>query len=127
MQNDYLPIGSVVQLAGMETLVMISGYLPVDPDHPNNLWDYSGFRFPLGFDGSNKILCFNSEQIATILAYGYRDLECDLFLNQLVRTRKIAEEAAQNVVADSAINNRERVASEEHEETETPKPSGEDA
>lgn len=84
MENmELLPIGSVVQLEDSTALVMISGYLPIVPSEPNRVWNYSGFRFPLGYTDDEDIYCFDHSQIQVVYAYGYRDIEHDIFASKL--------------------------------------------
>lgn len=75
---------------------MISGYFAVKKDEPQHAYDYSGFRFPLGFVSNEEVFCFDQEQIEHIVQYGFRDYECDGFLENLDNNRdaikkKVAE------------------------------------
>lgn len=83
MNKELLPIGSVVALKNSTALAMIAGYLAVTQSDPERVWDYSGFRFPIGYTSDEEIYCFNHDQIETIYAYGYRDIEADIFMNRL--------------------------------------------
>ena len=83
MGKKLLPIGTVVILKESDGRVMISGYLPVTQSRPDYAWDYSGFRFPLGYVNDNEVFCFDDEQIDTIVQYGFRDYEADDFLNKV--------------------------------------------
>lgn len=95
MNKRFLPIGSVVQLKDSTARVMITGYLPISAQKPGYVWDYSGFHFPLGFVHLDDVYCFNHDQIERICSYGYRDLECDEFLEQLeAREQGIREQVA---------------------------------
>lgn len=85
---ELLPIGSVVQLEDSTALVMISGYLPIAPSEPNRVWHYSGFRFPLGYTDDEDIYCFDHSQIQVVYAYGYRDIEHDIFTGKLADALK---------------------------------------
>ena len=99
MEKELLPIGSVVQLANSTGLVMVAGYLPVSPAQPNRLWDYSGFRFPIGFTDNDTVYCFDHSQVQVVYAYGYRDIEEDLFIDKLEKSR---DRLAQQVQAGQA-------------------------
>ena len=83
MDKELLPIGSVVALKNSAALVMIAGYLAVTRANPEQVWDYSGFRFPIGYTSDEEIYCFNREQIEIVYAYGYRDIETDMFMGRL--------------------------------------------
>lgn len=94
MNKEYLPIGTVVQLKNSTARVMIGGYLPMTDKSGKKVWDYSGFRFPLGFIRVDDVYCFDHEQVETICCYGYRDLECDEFMKELaVREPELRERA----------------------------------
>lgn len=83
MDKELLPIGSVVSLKNSNALVMIAGYLAVTRSDPERVWDYSGFRFPIGYTSDEEIYCFNCGQIEVVYAYGYRDIETDMFIGRL--------------------------------------------
>lgn len=88
MDKSLLPIGTVVQLKNSDALAMIAGYLPVMPSEPDKVYDYSGFRFPLGYVNDNEVYCFDADQIEIIYAYGYLDYESDVFLKRLELTKE---------------------------------------
>lgn len=87
MTSEMLPIGSVVQLQDSESLAMIIGYLPVTPTRPGYVWDYSGVRFPIGYTDDDLIFCFDREQIVTVYAHGYMDIEEEIFMSRLNEVR----------------------------------------
>lgn len=95
MTNDFLPIGSVAQLKDSSALVMIAGYLPIRQTEPDRVWDYSGFRFPIGYTEDEEIYCFDQEQIEIVYAQGYWDIEEELFMSRLADARRqLAEQSA---------------------------------
>lgn len=100
MTNDFLPIGSVAQLKDSSALVMIAGYLPIRQAEPDRVWDYSGFRFPIGYTGDEEIYCFDQEQIEIVYAQGYRDFEEELFTGRLAQARQKLAERNANPNAD---------------------------
>lgn len=83
MSKELLPIGSVVVLKEGQGRIMIAGYLAVSQKEQNKAYDYSGFRFPLGFNDIREVFCFDHEQIDTVVQYGFRDYECDAFLARI--------------------------------------------
>ena len=91
MERELLPIGSVVQLAGSTGLVMVAGYLPILPGQADHVWDYSGFRFPVGYVDNDQVYCFDHGQIKTVYAYGYKDIEEDIFMSRLMLAREKLE------------------------------------
>ena len=83
MRERLLPIGSVVLLKESDARVMISGYLPVAKSNIHYAWDYSGFKFPIGYVNDDDIYCFNHDQIDEIVQYGFQDYEGIQFVNKL--------------------------------------------
>lgn len=96
MAKDFLPIGTVVKLAGSTALVMVAGYLPVAQSSPDYVWDYSGFKFPTGYMDDEDIYFFDHTQIETIYSYGYKDIEQEMFMSRLNAARDQAVEAVRN-------------------------------
>lgn len=85
-EKELLPIGSVVHIKDSTSLVMVAGYLPISQKEPERIWSYSGFRFPLGFTNDDEVYCFNHDQIQRVYAYGYRDIEHDIFMERLEKS-----------------------------------------
>lgn len=96
MAKDFLPIGTVVKLADSTALVMIAGYLPVARSRPDYVWDYSGFKFPIGYTDDEDLYFFDQTQIETIYAYGYRDIEQEVFMSRLNAARDQVVETVKN-------------------------------
>ncbi len=86
MENRLLPIGTVVVLKESDGRVMISGYLPITQSDGRKVWDYSGFRFPLGYVNDNEVYCFDHEQIDVVIQYGFMDYEGIEFLHRVEAT-----------------------------------------
>lgn len=107
MARELLPIGSVVQLADSTALVMVSGYLPVVPSRPDYVWDYSGFKFPIGYTDDEAIYCFDSEQIEIVYAHGYKDIEEEIFMNKLMEAQDQVVEMARNRRTEAESQNAE--------------------
>lgn len=101
MENHLLPIGSVVQLKDSTASVMIAGYLPMGPSRPGYVWDYSGFKFPLGYVRDDEIFCFDQDQIEAVHALGYQDSEQFSFIRSLERAvEKVKAETMAETGAD---------------------------
>ena len=96
MEQKFLPIGTVVQLKDSTALAMIAGYFPVTQSEPGKVYDYSGFKFPVGFVRNNEVYCFNRDQIELVVAYGYRDIEEDQFMQRL----EASEEEVRRIAGD---------------------------
>ena len=106
MAVRYLPIGSVIRLKDSSACTMIAGYLPTGPARPGYVWDYSGFKFPLGYVKDDEIYCFDQDQIEEVLALGYQDSEQFAFSRSL-------EEMTEKLKADAEMTNEGRKQSEE--------------
>lgn len=96
MNKEILPIGSVVQLANSTALVMVAGYLPVSPSRPDYVWDYSGFKFPIGYTDNELVYCFDHDQIQIVYAYGYKDVEEEVFISKLKEVKRRAADAVKS-------------------------------
>lgn len=95
MEKDFLPIGSVVHLAGSTALVLIAGYLPATQAQADHVWDYLGFKFPIGYTDDESVYCFDHAQIETVYAYGYKDIEEEIFASKLPDMQERALEQVQ--------------------------------
>ena len=73
--DNILPIGTVVKLKDINTKIIICGYCSESENESKYVWDYSGFGFPLGYTNPNMIVSFDSDQIETIITYGFQDEE----------------------------------------------------
>lgn len=81
--ENILPIGTVVQLKSLDARVIVAGYASTTAKNTGYTWDYSGFPFPLGYCGKEAILSFDTDEIESIVSYGYQDEEQLQFMNKL--------------------------------------------
>ena len=81
--EKYLPIGSVVLLKGGKVLVMVTGYLGMNPESGDEVFDYMGIIYPIGIISSNMTLMFNHEQIEKLEHKGFVNDECKEMLDKL--------------------------------------------
>ena len=56
--DKYLPIGTIVMLKGGKKRVMICGFLSINQDTPEKVYDYSGCLYPEGVISTNQTLLF---------------------------------------------------------------------
>ena len=84
MKEKFLPIGSVVRLKEATKNIMIIGYLSVDNEKKNDVYDYSGCMYPEGLLGSDQTLLFFHDQIEEIVSLGYQNSEQEEFLSKLI-------------------------------------------
>ena len=83
VKEKFLPIGSVVILKDATKKIMITGYLSVDQNNKDVVYDYNGCVFPEGFLSSTQVLLFNHDQIKEIFFEGYVDSEQVAFAKRL--------------------------------------------
>lgn len=81
--EKYLPIGTVVMLAGGTKRVMITGFCAVEEEDKRKIWDYSGCMYPEGFLSSDQTCLFDHSQIEKIYHLGLEDDEEEEFKNTL--------------------------------------------
>ncbi len=79
MNNEFLPIGSIVLLNGGTKKLMITGFCSIPRNNRHKLYDYIGCYYPEGVIDSNEVCMFNNDQIASIIFKGYEsDEEAEL-------------------------------------------------
>lgn len=72
--KQYLPIGSVVLLHGMDHRVMIFGRKQHSKSSDKE-YDYVGCLFPEGIQNSDHVQLFNESDIQIVFSIGYQDIE----------------------------------------------------
>lgn len=80
---DYLPLGSVVLLAGAEKRTIIVGRgLTVNHEGETYYFDYGGVPYPIGVTG-DRMAYFNHDAISRVFFEGYRDDENEIMTDRL--------------------------------------------
>ncbi len=74
MNQELLPLGSVVLLSGAEKRLVVSGFL-VTEAKTGIKYDYCGFSYPEGFVDNKTIALFNHNQIDDVCYKGLEDEE----------------------------------------------------
>ena len=82
IQNELLPIGSVVLLKDSTKRVMIVG-LKQRQENEEKIWDYSGCLYPEGMLDPDHLFLFDHEQIQTLFFIGFQDGEGMTFMINL--------------------------------------------
>ena len=82
MENNFLPVGSVVLLKDAKRPVVIIGFSVIEKGE-RKVWDYLGCAYPVGVVGTDKNLLFQSKQIEKIISKGYEDEECKKYLKMM--------------------------------------------
>ncbi len=90
--KNFMPIGTVVQLKNSDGLVIIAGYLAKTGGE--EIFDYEGFPYPLGYADEKHLYCFNEDQVEKVFAYGYRDYQFDAFEDLLKRAYAYYQETS---------------------------------
>ena len=74
MYKDLLPGGSVVQLNGVESKVMICGRIAVE-ETSDEIYDYVGCVYPFGITAEDNLIFFDRDLIERVYFIGYQDEE----------------------------------------------------
>lgn len=77
---NYLPVGSVVKLNGIEKRFVIAGVLQMEEDGDGTMHDYLGHPYPEGYLGPGLNFLFDEADIEDIVFRGYEDEEREGFL-----------------------------------------------
>lgn len=78
MNNQLLPIGSVVALEGAEKKLMIIGE-SVRRENDNKTYDFIGIPFPEGYIDSETMFLFMAKDIEQVHFVGYVNAESQAF------------------------------------------------
>ncbi len=70
----FLPVGTVVMLKEGERPVMIAGVMEQDGS-TGRLWDYMGYPYPEGRQDATKDHFFDRDMIASVLQFGFTDMQ----------------------------------------------------
>jgi hypothetical protein len=87
MNEQMLPIGTIIKLKDNNNYFMIAGYDPKGTPTLGYIYDYSGFPYPMGHTGTLEIIQFDKEQIEDIIAYGYQNKEQMEFMKHYCNER----------------------------------------
>ena len=92
MNNKYLPIGSVCTLKNGKTNIMIVGCYSTNYNYDIQIFDYKGCLYPEGITLSDQFFSFNSEDIDSVVYYGYSSPEHDQLINKIYHEDNKKEE-----------------------------------
>ncbi len=70
LENDWLPVGSVVSIRFNENKFMIIGYSPIN-SKTKKPYDYYAVVYPYGFSSHQETIVFNKEVVKKIYHIGY--------------------------------------------------------
>lgn len=96
MEQEILPLGSVVLLKGGRKKIMIIGYRMRTQERPNQIYDYCGCVFPEGVLRSDITCVFNHEQIDQIFFSGYKNEESNSFITKIEEKTKEEQTPSSN-------------------------------
>lgn len=82
INDEFVPIGSVLLLKGATKKVVVIGYAVVE-DGSSKVWDYLGCAYPMGVISSDTNLLFDKDQIEEVVSLGYSDEEGEKFRKDL--------------------------------------------
>ena len=83
MNEELLPIGSVVVLKGGTKKIMINGHYTAANENPDKLYDYRGCPYPEGIIYSDGVALFDTNDINEIVHQGYLNDESINFLDKI--------------------------------------------
>ena len=81
MNNNLLPLGSIVKINGLDDKIMIIGVNQITKNKEK--YNYRGCVHPYGYINSNNLLLFNNSDIIEIVFKGYFDEESKDFYEDL--------------------------------------------
>lgn len=83
MENNLLPIGSVVLVKNSTKKAFIVGFRGQTSEDETKIYDYIGYPYPEGFVTRNLTLMFNNSDIEKVYYMGYNSEEEQEFKNDL--------------------------------------------
>ncbi len=102
MENEFLPIGTIVLLNGGTKKVMITGFCAIPNDNEHKMYDYSGCLYPEGIINSNEVCLFNNNQISEVIFKGFQNEEEQNFKVELQTTiNQIKLDEDHNIISDN--------------------------
>ena len=123
MKEKYLPIGTVVLLTNGTKKVMITGYLPIDIEAGNKMYDYTGCLFPEGVIIDSETLAFNHDQIQEIVYEGLNNEESGEFIKTIKNIANINNQPTVNSALEQQKTTEEKPAVEAPVQAEKPAPA----
>lgn len=81
LTQDWLPIGSVVHVAGNEGLYFIIGYMQQTTD--GAVWDYAARPYPMGYMGDDQDVYFDRDGVDGVYGLGLQNIDGDQWQNYL--------------------------------------------
>ena len=96
MENNLLPIGSVVLLKDGKKKVMITGFYVMSEKNQDVVYDYSACLYPEGILSSEQNFMFNHDKIVEICFMGYITDEEKEFKQNLKNAISQIENSNQN-------------------------------
>ena len=88
MGDKFLPIGTVVNVKGINKKVLIIGFLGISYNGNLKLYDYKGIEYPEGTLCENKQHYFNHKDIENVIFRGYESDEHINFNNVLLKKQE---------------------------------------
>ncbi|KRM22320.1 DUF4176 domain-containing protein [Latilactobacillus graminis] len=85
MNNNILPLGTIVLLKNADQALMIISRVPLTKGNKgeNVYFDYGAVLVPQGLQSSDEIIMFNHEQIETIGFMGFIDINEQQYVDEM--------------------------------------------
>ena len=74
LENDFLPVGSIVSIRFSVEKFMIMGFCTIDAN-TQKMYDYCAVLYPFGLENLDKVIMFNRDVVKKIHHLGYSDDE----------------------------------------------------
>ncbi len=111
--EKYLPLGTVCLLKGGQKFIMVTGYLGVNPNENNEVYDYMGVIFPMGIISTDINFMFNHSQIEKVVFKGFENDESKEFIEKIkgitkediINGIKAAQSAKATAEAPASVQN----------------------
>lgn len=84
---ELLPVGTVIQIKGLEDKLMIIGLMQMRDGDQSILYDYSAVLYPEGLINSDENYLFNKDQIIRVYHCGYIDDEGRAYHEKIIGLR----------------------------------------
>ena len=87
LNSDLLPVGTVIQIKGLEDKLMIIGLMQMRDGDKSTLYDYSAVLYPEGLINSDENYLFDKDQIVRVYHCGYIDDEGRAYHEKIIELR----------------------------------------
>lgn len=117
MEQEILPIGSVVTIKNIEEKLLIVGLYSVVYDKDIIVYDYQAVSYPEGLTLSDRIYSFNTTDVVEVIHRGYENEDYINLRNRLVDGPHA--ETEDDYILDALEDNLEEMIADDEEDEES--------